>query len=478
MHAPRGLASTARGLLAVWMATFTNEMLLPLPSYLAAVAGAAGVLLLLSHPQHAHASAVIGAFAILALCETMFALQAVDDKQCTEAHRRLTIFLLTAIGWCIAAMPLAVAFFVQGRAAPESDSLARAALLVRLGAVYLVGTVSADLFVREEPFSSDHAHDCARINERGGLEVWAREVGSSDAPPAWWAAPGAQGQACLLLAGVALSELQSLRHAAVLAALALGAQALPVLAGWSRGDGGWWPAGLCVSCVLVADRLCGAHREKLRAAAAAHPTSAARRLAGCMAGLVLLAAAALLGAWHRAEALFWLRLLLLQPSELALLCCIGAAAACLCFRVLEVALLRACGAYAGTPVARMLGGPLPWQQAAYEAQRCGGTAAGWKCGLQGGLAPCLVWPLGRAAVRRPSAAAEPCMPKSPYACLRLPFDHPGPNRCLAPGTHLPPLNLISEQGASRKRLPTNPYPNSDSHPAPNLNSHPTPNPNP
>ena len=111
---------------------FTNEMLLPLPSYLAAVVEATGVLLLLSHPQHAHASAVIGAFAILALCETMFALQAVDDEQCTEAHRRLTTFLCTVIGWCLAAMPLAVALFVQGRAAPESDSLARAALLVRL----------------------------------------------------------------------------------------------------------------------------------------------------------------------------------------------------------------------------------------------------------------------------------------------------------------------------------------------------------
>ena len=369
----RGTESERRlgGILGVWMATVTNEtneMLLPLPSYLVAVAEAAGVLLLLSHPHHAHASAVIGAFAILALCETMFALQAVDDAQCTEAHRRLTTFLLTVIGWCLAAMPLAVAFFVQGRAAPESDSLARAALLVRLGAVYLVGTVSADLFMREVPFSSDRAHDCACINERGGLEIWAREVGSSDAPPAWWAVPGAHGQACLLLAGVALSELQSLRHVAVPAALALGAQALPVLAGWSRGDGGWWPAGLCVSCVLVADRLCGAHREKLRAAAAAHPASAARRLAGCIVGLALLAAAALLGAWQRAEALFWLRLLLLQPSELALLCCCGAAAACLCFSVLEVALLRTCGAYAGTRT--------PWQQAAYEAQRYGGTAAG------------------------------------------------------------------------------------------------------
>ena len=85
------------------MATVTNEMLLPLPSYLVAVTEAAGVLLLLSHPHHAHASAVIGAFAILALCETMFALQAIDDEQCTEAHQRLTTFLLTVIGWCLAA---------------------------------------------------------------------------------------------------------------------------------------------------------------------------------------------------------------------------------------------------------------------------------------------------------------------------------------------------------------------------------------
>ena len=405
-------ATTARGACRAYIlggnwgvCMFTNDMLLPLPSYLAAVVEATGVLLLLSHPQHAHASAVIGAFAILALCETMFALQAVDDEQCTEAHRRLTTFLCTVIGWCLAAMPLAVALFVQGRAAPESDSLARAALLVRLGAVYLVGTVSADLFVREAPFSSDRAHDCARINERGGLEVWAREVGSSDAPPAWWAAPGAHGQACLLLAGVTLSELQSLRQAAVPAALALGAQVLPVLAGWSRGDGGWWPAGLCVSFFCVADRLCGAHREKRRAAAAAHPVSAARRLAGCMVGLALLAAAALVGAWQRAEALFWLRQLLLQPSELALLCCCSAPAACLCFSVLELALLRACGAYAGART--------PWPQAAYEAQRSGGTAAGWKCGHLGGLASCLVGPLGRAAVCRASATAKSCMPKSP-----------------------------------------------------------------
>ena len=210
-----------------------SQLPLPLPSYLAAVAEAAGALLLLSHPHHG--SAVIGAFAILALCETVFALQAtIDGEECTEAHRQLTTFLLTVIGWCLAAMPLAVAFFVQGRAAPESDSLARAALLVRLGAVYLVGTVGADLLVREVPFSSDRAHDCARINERGGLEVWAREGGRSDGLlPAWWAAPGPHGQACLLLAGVALLELPSLRHVAVLAALALG-----VVVDEGRGESG------------------------------------------------------------------------------------------------------------------------------------------------------------------------------------------------------------------------------------------------
>ena len=371
-----------------------SQLPLPLPSYLAAVAEAAGVLLLLSHPHHG--SAVIGAFAILALCETVFALQAVDGEQCTEAHRRLTTFLLTVIDWCLAAMPLAVAFFVQGRAAPESDSLARAALLVRLGAVYLVGTVGADLLVREEPFSSDRAHDCARINERGGLEVWAREGGRSDGLlPAWWAVPGPHGQACLLLAGVALLELPSLRHVAGLVALALGAQALPVLAGWSRGDGGWWPAGLCVSCALIADGLC-TPGEKLRAVAAAHPASPAqaahpaskaRRLAGYTARLALLMAAALLGAWHWAETLRWLQLL--QPSELVLFCCAAAAAACLCSHVLEDALLRVCCAYAATP----------WpQRAAYDAQSGG-----------------------------------------------------GPNRCLAPGTHLPPLNLISDH---RKLLPS------------------------
>ena len=371
----------------------TPEMQLPLPSYLAAVTEAAGVLLLLSHPrcrQHAHASTVIGAFAILALCETIFALLAVDGGKCTEDEQQLTYSLLTIMGWCFAAQPLAVALFVQGRATPASDSEARANLLVRMGAVYLAGTVSADLFARELPLYSDHAHNCARLNKRGGLEVWSHEAGSSDVPP-WWAAPDSQGQACLLLVGVALSELQPLFYAAVLVVMALGAQATPVLAGWSRGDGGWWPAGLCVTCVLVAEplygalcgTLCGVRRS---AGLPAHPVSVAR-LVGCAVGVALFTAVALLAAWHRAEALFWLQVL--QPSELALLCFCGVApTAFFCVSILELTLLRVCDVHPGALTTL--------EQAAYEVQPSG-----------------------------------------------------GPNRCLAPGTHLPPLN-----GAPPARLST------------------------
>ena len=123
---------------------------LPLPSFVAAVVQLFGVLVLLSHPrcrQHAHASAALAASAILSLCESVLTLQALE-ADCTEQAQRLTASLLSIAGWCLAALPLAVAVYVQGQAAPASEGMGRAKLLVTLGAVYLGCVVGSELCVR------------------------------------------------------------------------------------------------------------------------------------------------------------------------------------------------------------------------------------------------------------------------------------------------------------------------------------------
>jgi len=284
-----------------------------LAALVAAALEACCALLLLSEARcrrHSPACAFVSCSAALALCEAALWLQATTG--CTGAEEvRLAAALQGAAWWCLAALPLVAAWFVQGRAwltAVPADRQPRARLLVRLGAALLLVTVATDLLTApasaaaaaQAAASPDDAASapqprwrlrCAGLGEGGGLAVWT----SGDGAPAWWgwwAAPDGRAQTTALLAAVALLEVEPARYAALPAFLGAAAQAAPVLCGLESGDGLWWPAGLSVALYFVLEPLCCAPRLA-PVARAATPSL----VAACVAAALLIGALAVSAAF-------------------------------------------------------------------------------------------------------------------------------------------------------------------------------------
>eukprot|EP00964_Phaeocystis_antarctica_P044077 scaffold25321_cov49-Phaeocystis_antarctica.AAC.1 len=262
-------------------------------------------------------------FALLELCQSVLWAKAAEGT-CDG----LSASLVRLCSACLAAQPLAVAFYAHHRRRHlPGETVPPTRLLMELSAAYLLGSLATagggasvqGLLASLFPLAPDAPlpvppprHGCASLGPHGGLQLWdgggggrgggaSSEAGSPQLP--WWMAPDALAWSwgASVLVAAAVREIYSSRRAAALpAVIALSAQALlPAVLGWD-GTAVWSPAGLCLAAYAVIDPLVITPCCAPAAARLPRPASP-QTVATCVGCGALLAVAAPLLATHHVE---------------------------------------------------------------------------------------------------------------------------------------------------------------------------------